>query len=153
VSNQVGAARTVMRAAPSAHLRFGLICGFIILMWVFVLSRFPHDRLAWFAAAVAVAICATTMAWVVRFRLEYGGDAVTYRTLFGGDVDIDVRMIASAEVVTGARSYRDRFRPRVRLELMGKPGAPFRLVPVNIRIFRGDEFKQFTTFLAQRMRP
>jgi hypothetical protein len=32
------------------------------------------------------------------------------------------------------------------------PGAPFRMVPVNARIFPADEFKRFTTFLSQQVR-
>jgi hypothetical protein len=153
VNDDANTARIVMRAAPSAYLRFGLICGFMVLTWIFILSQRRAEKPAWIAAAVVVALCVVTMIWVARFRLDYGGDAIRYRTLFGGVIDIDVRMIATAKVVTGTRTYRDRFRPRIRLELVGKPGASFRLVPVNIRIFRSDEFKRLTTFLSQRIRP
>jgi hypothetical protein len=41
---------------------------------------------------------------------------------------------------------------RVRRELVARPGAPWRLVPVNINIFRREEFQRFTTFLSQRVK-
>jgi hypothetical protein len=153
VVGQDNETRTVMRAAPSAYVRFGLICGGIILMWAFILTGGPGGRAAWIAAAIVVAISIVTMLWVIRFRLAYGGDTIRYRTFFGGEVEADVRMIASANLISGTRTYGDRFRPRIRLELIGKPGAPFDPIPVNVRIFRSDEFKRFSTFLSQRIRP
>lgn len=142
-----------MRAAPSAYVRFGLISAGLLVAWVFILSRGPGGRMAWIAAAIVVVFCVILMVWLSRFRLEYGDDTVRYRTLFGGDVAADVGMIESAKLATGVRTYRDRFRSRVRLELVGKPGASFRLVPVNGMVFRRDEFKRFSTFLSQRIKP
>jgi hypothetical protein len=153
VIDQADDGRVVMRAAPSAYVRFGLISGGIILMWAFILSRGPGGRAAWIGAAIMLVISIAVMVWVTRLRLEYGDDTIRYRTLFGGEVEADVNMIASARLVSGPPSYGDRFRPRIRLELVGKRGAPFGPVPVNVRIFRSDEFKRFTTFLSRRIKP
>jgi hypothetical protein len=144
--------RAVMRAAPSGYVRFALICAMMFLPFVFILSQRPNVWFAWLAAAVVAALCVVFMVWVSRFRLEYGGNTIRYRTLFGGDVEIDVSTIASATPVMGVRTYSDRFRPRVRLELVAKPGAPWRMVPVNINIFRREEFAKFTAFLGQHVK-
>jgi hypothetical protein len=152
MTNQAIEGRAVMRAAPSLYVRWGLICGMILLMWGFILSQRPNVGIGWVAFAIVLALCATIMVWVARFRLEYGGDMIRYRTLFGGDVELAVSEIASASRAAGVRTYRDRFRPRFRIELVGKPGASFRMVPVNAKAFPDGEFKRFTAFLSQRVR-
>jgi hypothetical protein len=144
--------RAVMRAAPSGYVRFAVICAMMFLPFVFILSQRPNVWFLRLATALVAALCVVFMVWVARFRLEYGGNTLRYRTLFGGDVEVDVSTIASATPVVGVRTPRDRYRPKVRLELVARPGAPWQMVPVNINIFRREEFARFTTFLSQRMR-
>ena len=144
--------RAVMRAAPSVYVRWILICAMMFLPWIFILSQRPNVWFAWLAAALVAALCVVFMVWVALFRLEYGGDLIRSRTLFGGDVAIPVSAIATASYAAGVRTYRDRFRPRFRIELVGRPGAPFGMVPVNTKVFRREEFQRFTAFLLQRVK-
>jgi hypothetical protein len=92
-----------------------------------------RDSTAWLPATIAVAVLLLVLISLALRRVRITSEGIEYRTMFHtrrmrlGDID-------RAEVQFGPKSWRDWWRPPVRLVVMSR-GVDQRPLHVNLKVF------------------
>jgi len=82
------------RAAPSAFLVFGVMCGALALLGA--IAAYVSD-MSWLPVLIPVCAFALACIWLSRFRLTFGPDQLSYASLFGSLRSLPVTAIVSVE--------------------------------------------------------
>ena len=134
----------VMRPAISAYVAFWVIFGFPALLLAFNYARFGIDFEA-FILICGVLLFVTI--WLRRYMITIDGENLTYRSLFGGTRTIQRAQIGKVAFLTGLHSFKDRFRPWLRVEI--KPKDDPRLIVINCKVLRRDDLAFLKKYLLE----
>lgn len=82
------------RAASSAFLVFGVVCG---LMALLLIAAALLTRMPWAPVLLPIGAYLFVCLWLSRFKLTFAADHLTYSSLFAGDRSVPYDAIASVK--------------------------------------------------------
>jgi hypothetical protein len=127
------------RAARSAYVVFGIICGVPAMLLVLAALRSP---MPWEPVLIPVGAYVVTSVWLSRYRLAFLPDGLSYKSPFFLDRVIPYRRIESIEPVVLA----GRFPPQ-RVLVRSDSGEELR---INIKIFSREAVQKLLALKPAR---
>ena len=146
-SHRPGAA--VFYPAKSTYVVFGILWLTPSVLLILALIKRPPNESLWTMAAIVTAYGITLIAWVTRYRLEIRDGVVKYRTLFRGEVGINLADVESARLVVGTGGRAGPLAPPIRIEVISRVDTVRRVISINVKVFRRQDVDYLMSLLSK----
>jgi len=100
-------------------------------------------------ASIAGAFQAHSYFWFYRLSLLLDRNILRYSSLLGGTKNVRIEEIKRFEIQVGEKTYRDKFRPPIRLEIEPYPSSGKNPFDVNVKFFELDSLSRFVAQVAR----
>ncbi len=125
------------------------------LMWGLPLAAIPFITLrgnftgAWQVVGLLAGALVLSFSWINRFRIILSEESLSYRTLFGGTVSLNLVDIKKAYLTCGWRNYSDQVccQPLFALVIEPKPSTPSREILINAKMFSQKDLQRVMDYL------
>jgi hypothetical protein len=137
--------KKVMRPSISGYVVFGIIAGVpgIVLGYRCIVTG--HDCVVFLADLFALMFA---MIWIWSHEVVIDDNILTSRDLFHGHQSVQRDHIRKVTFSSGIRTFEDRFRPWLRIEIQTTEGG--RPIIINRKIFKIEDLKFLREYLGSR---
>jgi len=116
------------------------ILGFLTIAFGFASLEQPSFLLP---ASIAGVFQAYSYLWFDRLSLLLDGNILRYSSLLGGTKNVRIEEIRRFEIQVGEKTYGDKFRPPIRLEIEPYPSSGESPFDINMKFFELNSLSQF----------
>jgi hypothetical protein len=105
------------------------------------------QRPTWIAVLILLGLMLGALVWFKVFMLKLSGGDLCYRRLFGGMTKLPLNNVKSAQIEIGCFTFRDRFRPTVRLVIIPQESNQARPFDIDIKLFEPADIERLLDVL------
>jgi len=130
------------RIAPLAYFE-----GILLIPLIICLAAAFKQRPTWVAVLILLGLMFGVLVWFKVFMLKFHEGILCYRRLFGGLTKLPLNQVKSARIEIGCFTFRDRFRPTVRLVIIPQESSRSRRFDISIKLFKPVDIERLLDVL------
>ncbi len=139
-----------LRATVSSYAVWAAL--FAVPLAIAVAAAARNHEGMWFVAVICAGGIVGSWAWLGGFDLTLSADGVRYKAFMRRSVTLHSTEISRVSLHATRRTYRDKFRPTLRLVIEAKEGTGRPDIVLNAKVFGAQELRTFVQALEDRIR-